>query len=86
MAIARELGRRGTRRCRWGRCESGLLIVVHKEQADNVERGTAWEVAHVALFLGSDEAKHIIGQRTVVDGGLIDASPRPLESTSHRRS
>jgi NAD(P)-dependent dehydrogenase (short-subunit alcohol dehydrogenase family) len=33
-------------------------------------QGTAWEVAHVAIFLLSDEASYMSGQAVVVDGGL----------------
>ena len=32
--------------------------------------GDAWDVAHAALFLASDEAKYITGIELVVDGGL----------------
>lgn len=32
--------------------------------------GDAWDVAHAALFLASDEAKYITGVELVVDGGI----------------
>jgi NAD(P)-dependent dehydrogenase (short-subunit alcohol dehydrogenase family) len=36
-------------------------------------QGTAWEIAHAALFLISHEASYVTGQSFVVDGGLSTA-------------
>jgi NAD(P)-dependent dehydrogenase (short-subunit alcohol dehydrogenase family) len=33
-------------------------------------QGDAWDVAHAALFLASDEAKYITGTTLIVDGGI----------------
>ncbi len=35
------------------------------------KQGSAWDVAHAALFLASDEAKFITGVLLPVDGGLL---------------
>ena len=39
--------------------------------------GTAWDVAHAAAFLASDDARWITGQTLVVDGGASLAKPAP---------
>lgn len=38
---------------------------------------TVTDIAHTALFLVSDEARHITGQSLVVDGGWTSVSPSP---------
>lgn len=38
--------------------------------------GSAWDVAHAALFLCSAEAKYITGQELVVDGGITNSTGR----------
>jgi NAD(P)-dependent dehydrogenase (short-subunit alcohol dehydrogenase family) len=38
--------------------------------------GDAWDVANTALFLVSEEAKYITGQKIVVDGGITSSTGR----------
>jgi 3-oxoacyl-[acyl-carrier protein] reductase len=40
---------------------------------------TTEDIAHAALFLVSDQAKHITGQSLVIDGGWTSVSPSPYE-------
>lgn len=43
---------------------------VRDEQCPMGHMGDAWDVAHAALFLASDEAKYVTGIELVVDGGI----------------
>lgn len=40
--------------------------------------GTAWDIAHAALFLASDEARWITGVVLPVDGGLMAMAPQAV--------
>jgi glucose 1-dehydrogenase len=42
--------------------------------------GTVTDIANVALFLVSDEARHITGQTLIIDGGWSCISPSPFDS------
>jgi NAD(P)-dependent dehydrogenase (short-subunit alcohol dehydrogenase family) len=46
------------------------MVRVRDAQCPLGHMGDAWDVAHAALFLASDEAKYITGTTLVVDGGL----------------
>ena len=43
---------------------------IRAAQCPTGKMGDAWDVAHAALFLASDEARYITGTELVVDGGL----------------
>ncbi len=55
--------------------DTEALIASRNARCPMGRMGTAWDVAHAALFLVSDEANYITGTEIVVDGGLILASP-----------
>ena len=46
------------------------MIKMRNDQVPMKRMGDAWDVAHAALFLASDEARYITGTQLVVDGGL----------------
>ena len=46
------------------------MIEIRDQLCPTGKMGDAWDVAHAALFLASDEAKYITGTQLVVDGGL----------------
>ncbi len=46
------------------------MVAARSQQCPLGRMGDAWDVAHAALFLASDEAKYITAAELVVDGGL----------------
>jgi NAD(P)-dependent dehydrogenase (short-subunit alcohol dehydrogenase family) len=48
------------------------MIDIRNQQCPTGKMGDAWDVAHAALFLASDESNYINGANIVVDGGLIN--------------
>ncbi|MDH3596405.1 MAG: SDR family oxidoreductase [Rhodospirillales bacterium] len=46
------------------------MLEVRAAQCPMGRMGDAWDVAHAALFLASDEARYITGTELVVDGGI----------------
>ena len=53
------------------------MIAIRAAQVPMGRQGDAWDVAHAALFLASDEARYITGTQLVVDGGLTCSSVSP---------
>lgn len=51
----------------------GFVSHRHK-QVPMGRMGDAWDVAHAALFLASDESRYITAQQLVVDGGITAAT------------
>lgn len=46
------------------------MIAIRDRQCPMGHMGNAWDVAHAALFLASDEARYITATELVVDGGI----------------
>ena len=51
------------------------LIDKRNAQCPTGKMGDAWDVAHAALFLASDEARYITASEILVDGGLAASGP-----------
>ena len=47
-----------------------VMIKKRRSMCPSGEMGNAWDVAYASLFLASDEARYITGQKLVVDGGI----------------
>ncbi len=54
----------------YGAGDVDKMIEIRNKQCPTGKMGDAWDVAHAALFLASDEAKYITGAQIVVDGGI----------------
>jgi NAD(P)-dependent dehydrogenase (short-subunit alcohol dehydrogenase family) len=50
--------------------DAAEMVAVRDAACPTGRMGTAWDVAHAALFLASDEAAYITGVSLPVDGGL----------------
>ena len=50
--------------------DAAALIAARHRQVPMGRMGDAWDVAYAALFLASDEARHVTGTELIVDGGL----------------
>lgn len=50
--------------------DASKLIADRNAQVPMGQMGTAWDVAHAAAFLASDDARYITATELVVDGGL----------------
>lgn len=46
------------------------MVEMRDRQCPTGKMGDAWDVAHAALYLASDEARYVTGTNLVVDGGL----------------
>lgn len=60
-----------------GRVE-GEMRDLRRKVAPLGTEGTAWDIAHAAVFLASDEARWITGVVLPVDGGLMAMAPQAI--------
>jgi NAD(P)-dependent dehydrogenase (short-subunit alcohol dehydrogenase family) len=54
----------------YGDGDVARMVAVRDAQCPTGRMGDAWDVAHAALFLASDEARYITGVALPVDGGI----------------
>jgi NAD(P)-dependent dehydrogenase (short-subunit alcohol dehydrogenase family) len=52
------------------------IVARRNAQVPMGRMGDAWDVAHAALFLASEEARYVTGTEIVVDGGLVASTGR----------
>lgn len=57
-----------------GRADLATLRNEARTRVPLGRRGDAWDVAHAALFLASDEARYVTATEILVDGGLMARS------------
>lgn len=62
---------------RYGGGDFDAMVARRHAQVPMGRMGDAWDVAHAALFLASDEAKYVTGTEIVVDGGLTASTGEP---------
>ena len=46
------------------------MIATRNRTSPTGKMGDAWDTAHAALFLASDDARYVNGTHIIVDGGL----------------
>jgi NAD(P)-dependent dehydrogenase (short-subunit alcohol dehydrogenase family) len=63
---------------RYGGGDYEAMVARRHAQVPMGRMGDAWDVAHAALFLASDEARYITGTEIVVDGGLTAFTGFPV--------
>lgn len=55
--------------------DTQAFVAKRNNQVPMGRMGDAWDVAHAAIYLGSDEASYVTGTELVVDGGITATTP-----------
>jgi Dehydrogenases with different specificities (related to short-chain alcohol dehydrogenases) len=55
--------------------DTEAFVAKRHQQVPLGRMGDAWDVAHAAIYLGSDEASYVTGAELVVDGGITATTP-----------